>query len=72
MQKDGVVLGLGNIAAPVLIKGRPMGAVAVQFDSAKEVSESVINAVKLTAHRICRDTTQMLAQGRADLFPFDD
>ncbi|MFD9665013.1 IclR family transcriptional regulator [Rhodococcus sp. NPDC059968] len=72
VQKDGVVLGLGNIAAPVLIKGRPMGAVAVQFDSAKEVSESVINAVKLTAHRICRDTTQMLAQGRADLFPFDD
>ncbi|AII08479.1 IclR family transcriptional regulator [Rhodococcus wratislaviensis] len=72
VQKDGVVLGLGNIAAPVLIKGRPMGAVAVQFDSSKQVSESVINAVKLTAHRICSDTTQMLAQGRGDLFPFDD
>ncbi|KXX55992.1 IclR family transcriptional regulator [Rhodococcus sp. LB1] len=72
VQKDGVILGLGNIAAPVLIKGRPMGAVAVQFDSSEQVSESVINAVKLTAHRISRDTTQMLSQGRADLFPFDD
>ena len=70
VQKDEVVLGLGNIAAPILIKGRPMGAVALQFDSSKPVSEPLVNAVKLTAHRITRDTLDLLANGRQDLFPF--
>ena len=71
VQKDEVVLGLGNIAAPILIKGRPMGAVALQFDSSQPVTESLVNAVKVTAHRITRDTVELLANGRQELFPFD-
>ena len=71
VQRDEVVLGLGNIAAPILIKGRPMGAIALQFDSSQPVTESLVNAVKVTAHRITRDTVELLAGGRQELFPFD-
>lgn len=72
VQKDEVIPGLGNVAAPILIRGRPMGAVAVQFDSATEVPARVVDAVRLTAHRIAGDTARLLAQGRDELFPFDD
>lgn len=70
VQKDEVLLGMGNIAAPILIKGRPMAAVAVQFASSKPVLEATVDAVKLTAQRITRDTVELLASHN-ELFPYD-
>ncbi|MEZ2389132.1 IclR family transcriptional regulator [bacterium RCC_150] len=69
-QRDEVVMGLGNIAAPILIKGRPMGAVALQMDSFKPMTDQLVNAVKVTAHRITRDAVGLLSHGREELFPY--
>jgi DNA-binding IclR family transcriptional regulator len=70
LQRNEVHEGLGNVAAPILIKGRPMGAVAVQFDSAELPSDSLVSAVKLTARRVTHDTIGLL-NGRRELFPYE-
>lgn len=71
LQKDEVVMGLSSIAAPILLKGRPMAAVSSHFDSSIPVDPSLVSAVQLTAHRIQRDLIEFLANGRQQLFPFD-
>lgn len=68
-QKDEVTIGMGSIGAPIMIKGRPMGAVAVQFNTSEGFQESIVNAVKLTAHRIAEETRALLAEGHGDWFP---
>src|SRR5690625_1242794 len=69
VQRDEVVVGLGNIAMPVMVKQFPIAAVAVQFPASSEVSSDLINALKVTAQRIAVETRAMLADGRGELFP---
>lgn len=63
---------LGNVAAPIMIRRQPMGAVSAQFALADGCSAELVNAVKVTAARISKDTTEMLDRGHRDWFPFDD
>lgn len=71
ISKDEVAMGLGTIASPILIKGRAVGAVSIQFDSATEPSEPQINAVRVVAQRISKETFNMLANGNSKLFPHE-
>ncbi|GAA1677367.1 IclR family transcriptional regulator [Citricoccus zhacaiensis] len=62
--------GIGNVASPILIKGRPMGAVAVQFDASKPLSDAITQGVMLTAKRITLDTIALVRK-RQELFPYE-
>lgn len=70
-QRDQVNLGLGAIAAPVLIKHHPVGSVAVQFDTEHGYKSAIADAVKLTAQRIAKETVEVLDDGHADWYPFE-
>jgi DNA-binding IclR family transcriptional regulator len=63
--------GLGNVAAPVMIRRRAMAAVSVQFDLEFGCSNELIDAVKLTAKRIATVTVAMLDSGHSNWFPFE-
>jgi DNA-binding IclR family transcriptional regulator len=70
-QRDQVNLGLGAIAAPVLIKGHPVGAVAVQFETEHGYKAPIADAVRITASRIAKETIEVLDDGHADWYPFE-
>lgn len=63
--------GLGNVAAPVVIRRRAMAAVSAQFDLETGCSNELIDAVKLTAKRIATVTVAMLDSGHSNWFPYD-
>lgn len=71
VQNNEVVLGLRSIAAPILIKGRPVAAVSTHVDSSVPVTASLVSAVQMTAQHIKRDLSGYLADGQQQLFPFD-
>jgi DNA-binding IclR family transcriptional regulator len=63
--------GLGNVAAPVIIRRRAMASVSVQFDMKSGCSNELIDAVTLTAKRIATVTAAMLDSGHSNWFPFE-
>jgi DNA-binding IclR family transcriptional regulator len=70
-QRDLYEPGVGNVAAPVIIRRRATAAVSVQFDMESGCSNELIDAVKVTAKRIAAATTAMLDSGHSNWFPFE-
>lgn len=69
--QDQLVLGAGAVAAPILIRGRAIGAVSVRFASETGFNDAVAEAVQMTAARIGRETAGALAHGHEDWNPFE-
>lgn len=69
--QDQLVAGAGAVAAPILIRGRAIGAVSVRFASETGYSGAVAEAVQLTAARIGRETADALARGHEHWNPFE-
>lgn len=69
--EDQLVLGAGAVAAPILIRGRAIGAVSVRYPSEVGYTKAVAEAVQLTAARIGRETADALARGHEHWNPFE-
>lgn len=72
VQRSEITEGVGNVAVPILVKQKPVGAIAVQIPETTEVSERLVNALKVTARRIAVELRAVLADGRGELFPSAD
>lgn len=70
VSKDEVAMGLGTVAMPILIKGRPMGAVSIQFDALGDPGERELNALRVVVQRITQETYNMLAKENPKLYPY--
>ncbi|MBK0870795.1 IclR family transcriptional regulator [Saccharopolyspora sp. HNM0986] len=58
------------LAAPVLIRGRAVGALSVSSTAGERNSDrALIDAVRVTADRIATDNAKVLADGHEDWFP---
>ncbi|MET7640782.1 IclR family transcriptional regulator [Streptomyces sp. NPDC005438] len=62
-------LGVSCIAAPVVMRGRAVGAVSVSVPTGEEFGRQHADAVRVVADRIARDNQAVLAQGHDDWFP---
>jgi DNA-binding IclR family transcriptional regulator len=69
--QDQLVDGAGAVAAPILIRGRAIGAVSVRFPSETGYADAVGEAVQFTAARIGRETADSLASGHQGWNPFE-
>jgi DNA-binding IclR family transcriptional regulator len=57
------------VAAPILMRGRAVGAVSVSATANEAVDRALVDAVRVTADRISRDNQRVLAEGHENWFP---
>lgn len=57
------------VAAPILVRGRAVGAVSLSSHGSATTDRTVTDAVGVVAERISRDNMQVLAQGNEAWFP---
>lgn len=57
------------VAAPILIRGRAVGAISLSAGGDATTDRSMTDAVSVVADRISRDNQQILTQGNEDWFP---